>query len=272
MAAPALKSSPTEILSLSGVSFRYDSVPVLAGVDLRFSLGQMVGVIGPNGAGKTTLLRLLMRLMAPSTGRIVLEGRALPEFTRRELARLIALVPQDTQIGYAFTVQEIVAMGRNPYLSRFQPPDKADVIAIQSAMHQTGLEGLADRPINTLSGGERQRVLIARTIAQQTPVVLLDEATANLDLCHQLEVMEFAQALAVQGRLVIATIHDLAMASRYCDRLILLNKGGVQADGTAEDVLTARNLEEHFALRARIDRSAHLQRGLSITPIAPITH
>ncbi len=136
------------------------------------------------------------------------------------LARQRTLVPQDTQIGFAFDVEDIVTMGRNPHLRRFRVSDAHDLAMTREAMAQTGVQALARHPIDTLSGGERQRVIVARAIAQDTPIVLLDEFTANLDLCHQIEVLELVRGLSQGGRLVIAAIHDLTMASRYCDRLL----------------------------------------------------
>jgi iron complex transport system ATP-binding protein len=257
--------SATALLRVRGLGMDFGHGPVLDGVDLDLNRGEIVGLIGPNGAGKTTLLSLLMGLLRPTVGAVWVLGRPVATLTRRRLARIMALVPQDLEIGFAFRVREVVAMGRYPYLGRFQVPGHQDLAAIDEAMSLTGVDALADRTIDTLSGGERQRVLIARAIAQQTPVALLDEVTANLDLSHQLEVLELAARMAAGGRLVVAAIHDLAMASRYCDRLLLLAEGSLRADGPVREVLTADHLRRYFGVEARIDEAPG-GAGLVITP------
>lgn len=255
-------------IRIRGLAMDYGGEPVLAGLDLDLRVGTLVGLIGPNGSGKSTLLNLLMGLMRPVAGEIRVRGRPLGGYRRRALARLMTLVPQDTRIGFAFRVEELVAMGRNPHLGRFRVPGAEDVALIRRAMEQTGVASLAQRAVDTLSGGERQRAVIARAICQETAIVLLDEVTANLDLCHQLEVLELARHLALGGRLVVAAIHDLTLASRYCDRLVLLAEGGVQADGPPRAVLTEANLRRFFAVEARIGEAPG--GGLSIAPLRSV--
>ncbi len=258
------------------LAFSYEDSPIFSGLDLQLDKGQMVGLIGPNGAGKSTLLRLLLGIMKPESGDITIMERPLARVRRRDLARLITLVPQDSQINYAFSVEDVVAMGRNPWLDRFQPASVNDLAIIENAMLHTDVLRFAKRSINQLSGGERQRVLIARAIAQQTPIILLDEATANLDICHQLEVLELAQSLAKQGRLVVAAIHDLAMASRFCDRLLLLAQQQLQDDGAPHEVITEQNLKHFFNLHAQVrpssicDTNIGGRRGLVINPIGAV--
>lgn len=180
----------------------------------------------------------------------------------------MTLVPQDNQISYSFTVEELVAMGRNPWLGRFEPLKKEDQKIIDYAMQKTQVECFAKKAISQLSGGERQRVLIARAIAQQTPIILLDEATANLDICHQLEVLELLKKLAQDGHLIIAAIHDLSMASRYCDRVLLLANQNIQADGHPDNVITANNLKKYYNLEAFIQPIKNNDLGgLNILPI-----
>ncbi|MBK1700094.1 ABC transporter ATP-binding protein [Thiococcus pfennigii] len=241
------------MIRIRNLTMDYGRGAVLAGLDLDLAPGPMVGLIGPNGAGKSTLLKLLMGLMRPSGGTIALDGRPLPGYRRRALAQRVTLVPQDTRIGFAFRVEEIVAMGRNPHLGRFEVPGEADLARIRRAMVQTGIAALAERPVDTLSSGERQRAIIARAIAQETRVLLLDEVTANLDLCHQLAVLELVRDLARGGRLVVAAIHDLTLAARFCDRLILLADGRVGADGAPHTVLTEANLRRFFGVEARVE-------------------
>jgi iron complex transport system ATP-binding protein len=241
------------LLRTKGLEMRFGSAPVLKDVTLDFGAGEMVGLIGPNGAGKTTLLRLLLGLMKPTAGFIELVDKPLSSYRRRAVAQLMTLVPQDTQIGFSFTVEELIAMGRNPHLSRFQVPGSRDLWLIEQAMEATGVLQLRERDVATLSGGERQRVLIARAIAQETPVVLLDEVTSNLDLCHQLEILSLARGLARRGRLVMAAIHDLTLASRFCDRMILVAEGRIRADGPPRYVVTAEHLRQFFSIKARLE-------------------
>ena len=265
MADPAVP-----LLQARGLGMDFGNGPVLDRIDVDLRPGTMVGLIGPNGAGKTTLLSLLMGLFSASAGEVRVAGRPVSALSRRRLARIMALVPQDLEIGFSFRVREVVAMGRYPYLGRFQVAGAADLGAMDEAMALTGVDVLADRTIDTLSGGERQRVLIARAIAQQTPVVLLDEVTANLDLSHQLEVLELAAHMAAEGRLVVAAIHDLTMASRYCERLLLLAGGRLQVDGPARAVLTPAHLRRFFGVDASIDEAPG-HSGLIITPRLPTT-
>lgn len=267
--ANAMMENDTETrvtIRLRELCMDYDGRRVLDRLDLDLHAPTFVGLIGPNGAGKSTLLKLLMRLARPTAGEITLFDRPLAAYRQRALANAMTLVPQDTHIGFAFGVEEIVAMGRNPHLGRFQVPGPHDLERIRRAMQQTGIEPFARRAIDTLSGGERQRVIIARAIAQETPIVLLDEVTANLDLCHQLEVLELARGLAREGRLVVAAIHDLTLASRFCERLVLLANRRIQADGPPRAVLTEANLRDFFAVEARIEE-APAGGGLQITPL-----
>lgn len=259
-------------IEVSQLGFSYDDALIFNNLELQLNHGEMVGLIGPNGAGKSTLLRLLLGMSKPGNGSITLMEKPLAKIRRRELAQLITLVPQDSQINYAFSVEDVVAMGRNPWLDRFQPAGAEDLAIIESAMEQTDVLRFAKRSITQLSGGERQRVLIARAIAQQTPIILLDEATANLDICHQLEVLELAQRLAGQGRLVVAAIHDLSMASRFCDRLLLLAQQALQADGAPRDVITKDSLKRFFNLHAEVKETPmpNQNAGLVITAIGSV--
>ena len=257
------------MIDINSLNFAYDNQPVLTELNLQLTTGQFVGLIGPNGAGKSTLLHLLLGLHKPQQGAICIAGEPLRGMSQKQLAKSITLVPQDAQINYAFSVEDVVAMGRNPWLDRFQPASQDDMAIVQGAMEQTDILQFAKRSVNQLSGGERQRVLIARAIAQQTPIIMLDEATANLDISHQLEVLQLAQSLAHQGSLVIAAIHDLSLAARYCDRLLLLAQQQLRADGTPDEVITEENLARYFNLRAevqRLNRPDNLP-GLLITPL-----
>ena len=260
-------------LSIDQLNFSYDHKTILKNIDLHLRSGQVVGLIGPNGVGKSTLLHLMLGLLKPQEGNISINGKNLSNKKRKDLARLMTFVPQDSNINYAFSVEDVVAMGRNPWIDRFQPASIDDVRIIEEAMIQTDVLHFSKRWINQLSGGERQRVLIARAIAQQTPIIILDEATANLDICHQLDVLELARSLAQAGRLVIIAMHDLNMASRFCERLVLLAENGVQADGKPDDVITEENLKRYFHLQASVcPQTLHGEsQGLSVAAIKSMT-
>lgn len=212
---------------------------------------------------------MMMKLMAPTHGQIIIDQQNLRQFSRRALAQKMTLVPQDAPISDGFSVADIVAMGRHPWRGRFQPFTDEDRACVDIAMDQTGVDHLATRSMHQLSGGERQRVIIARAIAQDTPIILLDEATANLDVCHQLDMLTLAKTLAKEGRLIIAAIHDLTLASRFCDRLMLLANQQLQADGPPEAVLTADNLRQYFRLHADIGRPPNSE-GMIITALASV--
>jgi iron complex transport system ATP-binding protein len=253
------------LLTGHDLSFAYDGRPVLNGVSLVIEAGEFAGLIGANGSGKTTLLRILFGVL-PAPGEVWLCGDLLKSLDRREVARRATMVPQDTRIDFAFTAREIVAMGRTPYLGRFTPERAIDREAIAHAMRETGTEELAEQPVTEISGGERQRVHLARALAQETRVILLDEPTANLDLAHQYEALELVREFTRSGGAALAAIHDLSLAARFCDRLLLLSEGRIVAAGLPAEILTESNLANHFALRARVRRDEETG-GLIIYPL-----
>lgn len=259
-----MKTTP---LACSNLMFDYGKQQVINNINLNFATGEFVGLIGPNGAGKSTLLNLLMGMIKPTKGYVNLSGQPLKQYKQRDIARQISLVPQDVSIDYAFSVREIVAMGRNPHLGPFQPETKRDRELIHLAMEKTDLLQMDTRNVNQLSGGERQRVFIARAIAQEAPILLMDEPTANLDLCHQLEVLNLVKALTEEGQLAISAIHDLELASRFCDRLILIHEGKIAAQGSPSQVLTKENLYRFFAIEAEIEAYAHGENGIRVTAL-----
>ena len=240
------------LLTADGISFAYDDRRILQDVSLVVGAGEFVGLIGANGSGKTTLLRVLLGLLAPKTGAVRLCDAPLVSLTRREIALRATMVQQDTRIDFAFTGREIVAMGRTPHLGRFAPESSADKEAINSAMRATETENLAARFVTELSGGERQRIHLARALAQDAEVILLDEPTANLDLAHQFEALRLIMKVTRRGKAALAAIHDLALAARFCDRLLLLSDGRIVAAGRPAEVITESNLERFLDLRARV--------------------
>ncbi|WP_096391691.1 heme ABC transporter ATP-binding protein [Halopenitus persicus] len=222
---------------------------VLADVELAVEAGSFLGVVGPNGAGKTTLLRALRDSLTPDRGRVRVGGEDLTALSAGAVARRVASVPQDTVLSFDFTVEQVVEMGRTPHRSRFATPKAADREAVDDAMATTDTARFADRSVGTLSGGERQRVLLARALAQETPVLVLDEPTGSLDVNHAVETLELVRELVEAGKTVVAAIHDLNLAARYCDELLLLADGRVRSVGSPDAVLSESALRDAFDAR-----------------------
>ncbi len=244
------------MLATRNLYFSYQSNSVLTDINLELRSGELVGLVGMNGTGKSTLLKLMSGILTPSSGKVELAGRDLKTMTRRDVARKISFVPQNSTIDFAFEVHEIVSMGRTPYIKRFRSLSRKDYEAVSEAMQLTETTQLANRLVTELSGGERQRVQIARAIAQQTDLMLLDEPTSNLDLSHQLEVLNIIRKLCRSGRAAIMSIHDLTLAARYCDRIVVLSDQRVVADGSPSEVFTQECLLRYFKVCAHIYREA----------------
>src|SRR5690606_4343894 len=206
-------------------------VRALAGVSMALERGRCVAVVGPNGAGKSTLLAVMTGQLRAQGGRVLIDGRRLEELDRFALARRVAVVEQNPVVPPGFTVAEVVAMGRTPHLGLFGSPSRVDGAAVESALAETGLGGLARRPVEKLSGGESQRVVLARALAQEADHLLLDEPTNHLDLRYQLDVLRFARRAAAEGTAVLLVLHDLNLAARVSDRVLMLQRGAVVADG-----------------------------------------
>jgi iron complex transport system ATP-binding protein len=239
--------------SLDKVSFGYNGTAVLRDVSLTLRPGNCYGILGPNGSGKTTLLDLLSGLLAPQSGTITFKGRPLQTWPKKQLAQMLALVPQDFMVRFGFSVREVVEMGLHPRLHRFAAPTKADQDRIDQALTMTGIAALADRPVTRLSGGEKQRVAVARALAQQPSVLLLDEATSNLDIHHSLEILQLIRSRFEQkGMQVIAVMHDLNLASFFCDRLIFLKQGRIICQGKTEAVLTPETIATVYGVEAEV--------------------
>ncbi len=219
---------------------------LVRGVTVALRVGEVTALLGPNGSGKTTLLRLLAGLLAPTEGQVTLDGHALHALARRALAQRIAFVPQDTHMRVAFTVREVVAMGRHPHLRRFERLHHHDHALVDEALRRADVAHLAARPVLELSGGERQRVLIARSLATQADVLLLDEPTANLDIAHALDVLDLCQQLAQEGKTIGLAIHDINAAARYATSLVLLSAGRLVMHGEPDMVLQAAQLHRVF--------------------------
>jgi len=241
-------------LVVDDVSVTLGGHAVVSAVSVTAESGDFVGLIGPNGAGKTTLLRAIRGGVTPTAGEITLTGQSVASLSAREIGRRVATVPQETELSFAFSVEEAVAMGRHAHIGRFGTADETDREAVERALQRTSLSDLADRPVTDLSGGERQRVLLARALAQATPVLLLDEPTANLDINHAIRTLETVRSVVDDGTTAVAAIHDLDLAARYCDRLVLLAEGSVVAAGSPDAVLTSDTIAAAFDATAVVDR------------------
>jgi iron complex transport system ATP-binding protein len=239
---------------IRGIDFGYGAKRVLKGIEFSIDAGEFIGIIGPNGSGKTTLLKLLAAILKPEAGEIRFEGQNIGSWKRSRLARRMALVPQETIFLYTYTVLEIVLMGRAPYTSLFGFDRPEDLMIARESLEQVGLLGMADRYIQTLSGGERQMVVIARALAQQPQILLLDEPTAYLDIRHQQEIYELLSRLNKErGITVIVVSHDLNLAGQYCRRLLMLVEGRMQADGPPQEVLKKDRIEAVYGCRVLMD-------------------
>jgi len=290
------------LLGVRGLRCGYGPCEVLAGIDLDVRPGELVGLLGPNGSGKTTLLRAVTGVVKPLGGSVTIGGAPAGRLSARDLARRIAVIPQDTLSSFPYTVAEIVSMGRYAHHGPFDRPTSSDAAAVRRALERAGAASLAGRAFDALSAGERQRVLLARALAQDTPLLLVDEPTAHLDIRYQVAMLELLRDLAAERppqheqsftqpetgnekpetrdggpgtrppRAVLAVLHDLNLASRYCTRVALLQDGRIVADGPPEEVLTPERIRDVFRAEVevlRVDGETHIVVGRSARP-APV--
>jgi iron complex transport system ATP-binding protein len=240
---------------------------VLNRVSLTVEAGDLVGVLGPNGSGKTTLLKILGGTLRPHTGSVTLAARPMTEWSRRDIARRVAVVPQETYAPFDFTVLDIVLMGRFPHLGAFALEGPQDLEIARRALEATGTAGFESRAFSTLSGGERQRVVIASALAQSPQLLLLDEPTASLDIGHQIEVQTLLHRLNREnGMTMVLSTHDLNLAAALCRQLVLLREGRVLAAGPTEDVLTSATVRALYDVDAAVERHARSGR-LTVVPL-----
>jgi len=242
----------TSAIRIDGVTVSLGGTVVLDSVSTTVDEGRLVGLVGPNGAGKTTLLRTINGVLEPEQGSVRVAGQDVAGLDARATSQLVATVPQSTASTFEFPVRRIVEMGRTPHLGRFGTRTAADRDAVDEAMDRAAVDHLADRPVTEVSGGERQRVFLARALAQDTPVLLLDEPTSDLDVNHQVRTLDLVADLVAEGRTVVAAIHDLDLAARYCDELRLLHDGRIRATGSPDEVLTDASVEAAFGTRATV--------------------
>lgn len=242
------------LLSASGLRFRYPGAarPALDGVEVSVPAGSLVGVIGPNGSGKSTLVKVLLGALEPGDGDVRLLGRSLSSWSRRELARRVGVVPQTETVTFPVSVREFVQMGRYPHLGAWRRARPVDRRAVDRALQRCDLTGLEERSFSTLSGGERQLARVARALAQEPDLLILDEPTVSLDVRHEMEIYELLRELVEGGTTVLLVTHDLNAAARSSDRLLLLQAGRSRAEGPPRDVLTREILEEVYGWPVRV--------------------
>jgi len=242
-------------LQARSLTWSVGNARIVERLDLSIERGELVGVIGPNGAGKTTLLRLLSGLLVPTEGEVFLEGLHISRMESRDRARRMSFMSQDLSQAFPFTVMEILLMGRYPHLARFQKEGAEDLARARRMLSYVGLSAIEERGFSALSGGERQLVLFAKALVQDTDALLLDEPSSNLDIHHQDRIFSMAQELAREGRVVVASVHNLSVAAQYCSRLVLLEKGRIASDGRPEQVLRSEILDRVYGIRTMVSPS-----------------
>lgn len=251
------------MIETEAVTVELGGTEILSGVTMSASRGEVVGVVGPNGAGKTTLLRTINGYLSPTAGTVYLDGQPVEALDAAAVGRAVATVPQETAVAFDFDVETVVGMGRHPHLDRFDVWSAADTDAVDAALEQTATADFRTRSVDALSGGQRRRVLIARALAQATPALLVDEPTASLDINHQVRLLSLLEELAAEGKAVVAAIHDLELAARFCDRLVLLAAGQIRAEGTPTTVLDADILSDVFGIDVTVEAGSE---SLRIVP------
>jgi len=243
-----------EILKVEKLSFKYDNKNILKEISFTLDVGDFVGILGPNGCGKTTLLKNINSWLKPYQGSVCIDGSNVLNLSVKDLAKRVATVPQDTSLDVGFTVEQVVSMGRNPHLKSFERESSQDISIIEDSMKTMDVLHLRHKSINHLSGGERQRVLIARALAQQPTLLLLDEPTSHLDINYQWELLELLKNLCIKKSLtILIVLHDINLASMFCNKVILLKEHRIFKIGTLNEVVNEHNIKEVFNMNVRVD-------------------
>ncbi|MFA4836424.1 MAG: ABC transporter ATP-binding protein [Dehalococcoidia bacterium] len=256
------------MLQIENVKLGYGKSTILQNISLSVQCGEMLGIIGPNGSGKSTLIKGICCLLTPKDGRVLIDGQDVAHISRAELARLVAVVPQTPNLPDTYTAFEIVLMGRTPHLGmlRFEGPRDFDIA--WRAMEMTGTQPIAERRMHEISGGEKQRLIVARALAQEPKLILLDEPTAHLDIKYQIETLDFIRKLCREQNMTAVTVlHDLNLAAQYCDRLALIYEGKIHTEGSPQEVITAQNIKEVYG--AEVYVYPHPINSLPATLIMP---
>ncbi|WP_129595812.1 heme ABC transporter ATP-binding protein [Anaerophilus nitritogenes] len=240
------------------ISFGYKDIKILDHISFYIPARAFVSIIGPNGSGKSTLLKNISSLLKPESGNIKIGEIDIHKISSKEIAKIIAVVPQETNIEFRFTTEDIVSMGRSPHISRFQSESIKDYKIVREAMELTHTYHLKDRVINELSGGERQRVIIARALAQEPKIILLDEPTSYLDIRHQIEILQLLKKLNQQdGMTVVAVLHDINLAARFSTHMVLLKDGKIIESGSPDQVITIKNLKDAYEMDMVVQKSPY---------------
>ena len=253
------------IIELKNLSIGYGNKSVLQDVNAKINKGEIVGIIGCNGAGKSTLLKTIRGLLPKQSGEILYFGRKVESFSEKELAREVAYLQQNVEVGFGYTGKDIVLAGRYPYMKWWKGESISDEELALKCMEYTGTKELAERPVNEVSGGQKQRILLAKVLAQQTPVLFLDEPTTGLDMVYQEEIFRFSKALAEMGKTILMVVHELNLAAKYCSRIILLGEGTVIADGRPDNVFTEKILSKAYNAPVRVIRSHNTNEIIEIS-------
>ena len=252
------------MLEVEGLHFGYNGKETLKDINLTAKKGEFWGILGPNGSGKTTLVKAINQVLKPSSGTIRINGENIQHLKHNEIARDLAVVSQVFSINFEFTVEDIVLMGRTPHIKKGESEEDFEIV--RDAMKKTNTDYLKDRFVTQLSGGELQRVVIARALAQQPSILLLDEPTSHLDITNQIDVLNLAKSECKRGMLVVAVIHDLDLAAYYCDKICLIRDGEIVANGTPEEVLTTENIHNVYNLSVEIITNP-ITNSLNVVPL-----
>ncbi len=253
------------MIQVQNLSVVLNDQPILKNIDIEVKSGEYFGLIGPNGSGKTTLLKTIAQLLPCEKGNMTIAGKHPSDYKQKEMARKLSYVPQDTNIDFDFNVKDIVAMGRHAHGGFFNKND-VDEEVVQEAMVATNTWRFKDQSILNLSGGQRQLVFIAKALAQDTPLILLDEPISALDIYYQMHILKLLEELTEKGKTVITVLHDLNLAARFCKKMLLLKEGQVEAYGETKEVITKQNLKKTYRIHAEI-RDDQLIQALNVTPL-----
>ena len=252
------------IIEITDLSVGYSTRQILSDVNIDIYKGELIGIIGPNGAGKSTFLKTIRGLLPKLQGSVRFLGKKIEDMPEKEFARTVAYLQQHVEVGFGYTGKEVVLAGRYPYMSWWQSETDRDREIAMECMEYTGTAELADRPVSEVSGGQKQRILLAKVLAQQTPILFLDEPTTGLDMVYQEEIFRFAQELSKMGKTVLMVVHELNLASKYCDRILLLGKGRLLADGKPQEVFTEQLLSYAYEADVEVAQNLHTN-SLEIT-------
>lgn len=247
-------------INIQNIWFSHGETPIIKDLSHRFSPGKFHGILGPNGSGKTTLLDLISGFMPPNKGEILLDAAKLSILSKNQIAQTLSLVSQDYYINFPFSVEEVVMMGRHPFIKRFSHPSQSDVDGVAQAMDITGISHLKKRRVTQLSGGEKQRCILARALCQDTPVLLLDEAFSNMDINHTLVMLGLIKKMIQRTKkTIICVLHDLNLAAAWADEIVFLKNGEITASGSTQDTMTRENIEQVFQVESKVEFNDYVQ-------------